>query len=133
MAARRADSAWRDTRQGCSRRPRPSFFSRPIDGVKGEGIKNQCRNSELGEAYSNDSIRYTDSLSVELVTPATKAGTGTEGDLAPSPRPVSGFVTLDTLNDWSLSVLRVRVSPGMAQLAPVIVKLNRECVGIDRC
>jgi hypothetical protein len=102
-----------------------------IQGVKAEGIE-PASAFDQGR-YANDSIRYADSLSLEFMTPATKAGIGTEGDLAPSRDPVSGFVTLDPVNDWGLALLRVRVGADMAGIAAAIVKLNRECLGKDRC
>ena len=109
----------------------PKVAARFVEGVKSEGIE-PASDFELGP-YTNDSIRYTDTLSLEFMTPATKAGIGTEGDLAPSQDVIRGFVVLDPTGDWGLSVLQVRLGADMAQVAAAIIRLNKECLSADRC
>ena len=109
----------------------PKVAASFVERVKSEGIE-PTADFEIGP-YVNDSIRYSDSLSLEFMTPATKIGIGTEGDLAPSQDLIRGFVVLDPTGDWGLSLLRVRVGVDTAQVAAAIIRLNRQCLSSDRC
>ena len=109
----------------------PTVAASFVKRVKSEGIE-PTADFEIGP-YLNDSIRYSDSLSLEFITPAMKVGIGTEGDLASSQDPIRGFVVLDSTGDWGLSLLRVRVGVDTAQLAAAIIRLNRQCLSSERC
>lgn len=102
-----------------------------VEKVKREGIE---PDSEFeSRPYKDDSVRYSDGLSAEFTTPASRTGIGTEGDLAPSDDVIRGFAVLDTTGDWGISVLRIRLGPHMDQVVAAIIKLNLDCVRTGPC
>ena len=95
--------------------------------VKSEGIKTASE-FERGP-YTNESVTYPAKGVAKFVTPANGMGLGTEGMLAPTQDAVHGIAALQMSGDWGISVLRVRLRPGMHDLETVIMRLNQSCVG----
>jgi len=97
-----------------------------IKRVKSEGLEPDSA-FERGP-YATDSVRYPVGRVAEFRTPENRRGLGTEGILDPSPDAIRGVAVLDTLGDWGMSVLRVRLGSNLDQLEVSLLRLNRECM-----
>jgi hypothetical protein len=104
----------------------PRVAAEFIERVKSEGEDS----AEFARGpYTTESVTYSSSLTAEFTTRANKSGLGTEGSLAPSRNPIRGIVVLDTTDEeWSLTILRVRLGPTMHDVEDAILRLNRKCM-----
>jgi hypothetical protein len=81
----------------------------------------------------NDSVTYLDKTVLDYATPGNKVGLGTDGTLVRSQEPIHGVAVLDTLGDWALLILRVRLGPTMSPVEAAVLRLNRECMKQHSC
>lgn len=79
-------------------------------------------------AHDVDSVTYSDSLTAEFTTPANQTGLGTAYNFGPSPDAIRGVAVLAPSSDWGLTIVRVRLGPGMSRIESAILKLNTQCV-----
>lgn len=80
------------------------------------------------ERSSNDSMTYSDILTVTFTTAANKPGLGTQEDLDPSSDMIHGIAVLDTSGDWEIHVLDARLGTSLRQVEAAILKLNKDCM-----
>jgi len=104
----------------------PSAAAAFIERVKSEGLEPDSAFAR--GPYGTDSVRYLAGRVAEFRTPENTRGLGTEGILDPSNDAIRGIAVLDTLGDWGVSVLRVRLGSNLRQVEISLVRLNRECM-----
>jgi hypothetical protein len=80
--------------------------------------------------YPHDSVTSRDSLLVEFTTPPNATGLGTEGMLDPSQDAIRGAAFLDASapDQPNLSLVRIRLGPGMRQVEAALLRLNAQCM-----
>ncbi len=104
----------------------PTLAATFIDRVRAEGL---VPASQFGRGpYSNDSVRDVASGVAEFTTPANTRGLGTEGNLHPTQDAVRGVAVLDPSDDWTMSILRVRLGPVAHALESTVLRLNQQCM-----
>lgn len=104
----------------------PRIAAHFISAVKREGL---VPPSELTLAPSSkDSVTYANGLTAQFTTLGNSDGLGTHGHLAPSQNEIRGVAVLDTLGDWGLTILRVRLSSNQSELNSAILKMNLGCL-----
>lgn len=90
----------------------------------------------LGEKPKHKKKRHTDSLKylspriIQFLTPANEIGLGTEGHIRPTDRRIQGIVVLQESegDPPDVSILRASLGEGDQAFAPLILKLNAECM-----
>lgn len=98
-----------------------------IERVKREGLE-PASEFERGP-FKADSVKQTNGLTAEFTTLPHRTGLGTDDILVPSTDPVRGIVVLDTTDEeWSLTILRVRLGPTMHDVENAILRLNMKCM-----
>ncbi len=102
-----------------------------IASVKGERF---IPDSEFTRGpYSRDSVAYVDTVTARFSTPANTNGLGTEGYLSPSQHAIRGVALLTATGDWGLSIIRVRLAPGLRQIETALLDLNKPCLVYNGC
>jgi len=74
--------------------------------------------------YPDDLLSRKSDNDLDYVTPSGKTGLGTNSYLEASDRPISGFASMDA--DNNLTMLHLRLPPGLDDLAGVIAKSARQ-------
>ena len=80
--------------------------------------------------FPSDRLQYLNDFELRYVTPGGHEGLGTQGRLAKSDRPVRGWVRFDSDADIArLTEVQLRLPKHLAELADVIMEIEREPVG----
>jgi hypothetical protein len=83
------------------------------------------RDEIAGLYHAHDSIQPGTGRLGKFTTPSNAKGLGTACSLAPDSDPIHGLAVFD---DGTLSVLRVRIGPGLQSIEAAILRLNEECM-----
>jgi len=108
----------------------PRIAASFVDQVKREGLVPDSdfeRNPGV-----RDTVSFPSAVIARVVTPERTDGFGTEQSLLPAGAPIHSIVVLDTLSDWDLEVLRMRLETA-SHLEGVLLRLNQACMTQAAC
>jgi hypothetical protein len=98
-----------------------------------DGVLHEPETDTKPASIANDRLtRHSDTI-VAFVTRPDKDGLGTDNWVRKSSLPISGLAMLLPDEDMDLVMVRVRLPPGLAQLASAILDQKRQAVAACRC